>query len=1077
MYKYLLLATLLLAGTASRATAQTCTGLCLQQVTCPGGGTTSVSGTVLAPNGTLPMPNALVYVPNAPVSPFVDGAQCTTPVTGSPLVTATTGADGKFKLTNMPVGPNIPVVIQAGKWRRQVTVSNVPACVDTAMSGTQTRLPRNQGEGSIPKIAMVTGSLDTVECTLRKFGVQDSEFTSPNGSGRIHLYSGSGAGGAIPGTGAALSETVLWGSQSRLNSYDLTMLGCQGSAYARTPAELAALTNYANAGGRVFATHYAYVWLSGNGSFAGTANWNPDWGIPSSDSQTGYIDTGFPKGLQLAQWLQVAGATTTLGQVSLSSLRIDQTGVVAPTQSWVSIHDSGVSSSPIPMQFTFNTPVGAPAANQCGRVQFNEYHVADTTGTGGTVFPSECAPGMAMTPQETMLAFSLLDLTSTITPDQPSAIALKASHVPATFTQGGAPGTVTIDVRNPSATLPANSSLTLTAAIPPGLTLAGMAGTGATTGWTCDVPAARCTRTTSLAAGSSDPIALTLGVAADAPAGGPLTLTATAQNGGLANPVVQSEAIPIRVVPAIAWTIAPIVHPTALGAAQLNAQASYGGNAVSGSFAYSPVAGTVLGAGTHTLSVDFTPDDAAAYASAGTTTTITVAPYPTTTTLSTSPSATVFGQNTTLNASVTLPPGTTNGTISFDDDGTPVSACGAIPVAAGSVQCQIATLAVGAHPLTASFSGTANATPSTSNTTSVVVAKASTIVTLSPPAPITLGQSAEVSASVAVAAPGAGTFGGTVAIDDGSGATCSFTLPATHCLLTPTNAGTKTLTAMFTPDGASSASFDGSSASGSLIVDLAPAHLTLAVADAPAHVRYGQVVDYAVTLKNEGQATASNVPIDAALSSAFDADHAHWQCSGSGSGASCTASGSGVLHDLATLPADRSLTWLVSMPVRADASEPDATFTISVDGMQPGSRSYSSILVLLRDGFDGSYGNGMPPVPVVEGTQAKAILDGDALHEFAIDAAEIARQADERARATTALLSVRDGTRELRVEARSDRGVTRVRLLAHDAGGRERASAWSEVAPAAVLVLGSVADEDGKPRTFVLTGAAQPLML
>src|SRR5271154_493497 len=116
--------------------AQTCTGLCLQQVSCTGGGTTSISGTVYAPNGTDPLPNVLVYVPNAPVQPFPPGVSCdncqSSLVTGSPLVTATTGSDGTFTISNMPVGTNIPLVIQNGRWRRQVVIPSVTACANTA---------------------------------------------------------------------------------------------------------------------------------------------------------------------------------------------------------------------------------------------------------------------------------------------------------------------------------------------------------------------------------------------------------------------------------------------------------------------------------------------------------------------------------------------------------------------------------------------------------------------------------------------------------------------------------------------------------------------------------------------------------------------------------------------------------------------------------------------------------------------------------------------------------------------------------------------------------------------------------
>ena len=80
----------------------------------------------------------------------------------------------------------------------------------------------------------------------------------------------------------------------------------------------------------------------------------------------------------------------------------------------------------------------------------------------------------------------------------------------------------------------------------------------------------------------------------------------------------------IRVLKAsttITWSEpADLTYGTALSGTQLNATAT-----VPGSFVYSPVAGTVLNAGAaQTLSVTFTPTDAANYSGATATTTINV---------------------------------------------------------------------------------------------------------------------------------------------------------------------------------------------------------------------------------------------------------------------------------------------------------------------------------------------------------------------------------------------------------------------------------------------------------------------
>jgi len=387
-----------------------CTGLCLQQVTCPGNGTTAISGMVYAPNGTDPLPNVTVYIPNAPVAAFTPGVTCDVvgaPPSGSPLVGTISAVDGSFILTNVPVGSNIPLVIQSGRWRRQLVVPSTTGCATTMFNAV---MPQNQTQGDIPKIAIATGSADQVECVLRKVGIQDSEFTDPSGSGRINVYLGSHSPGAQVDT-ATPSETVLMGNSSTLNSYDVLMLPCEGGQYTQPAQQLANMLTFANAGGRVYASHFSYVWMYQNPPFNGVANW--DVSQAQLPDGTATVDTSFTGGQTLAEWLQLVGASTTLGQMPISTLRHDLNGVIAPTQSWLALN-AGPADDPNPvMQFVFDTPI-APAGttvNQCGRVLFNEYHVENPpTSPAGKDFPAECSTA-AMTPQEKLLEYSLFELT------------------------------------------------------------------------------------------------------------------------------------------------------------------------------------------------------------------------------------------------------------------------------------------------------------------------------------------------------------------------------------------------------------------------------------------------------------------------------------------------------------------------------------------------------------------------------------------------------------------------------------------------------------------------------------------
>jgi hypothetical protein len=420
-----------------------CTGLCTQQPTCDGGAVTAITGKVVA--GTLPaygapdpVPNVLVYVPNAPLQAFPSGAQCSpcgADVSGNPLVSTTTAFDGTFTLTNVPAGANIPLVIQLGRWRREIKVT-IPKCTTTAVSDSPTtttiRMPRNQGEGNIPLTAISTGAVDSIECVLLKMGVDSTEFTPSGASGRIQLYScaadrngGSGPGVIAPAVGMATTqcEENLMGNNGTYMNYDQILLPCWGAPFNKPNAELQNLVTYANNGGRFFATHFSYTWLANNNPFNTTANWQTGQG--SFNAATGNIRLpapaaapNNPQGQVFADWLGLVGALSQANppQVNIGYPRHDVNSVNPPSVDWIDGTDPGNQSAML-LHYTFDTPVGA--ASQCGHAIFSDFHVTNSATSPSVTFPGECDM-KPLTAQEKVLEYLIWNLATCVGPPPPT---------------------------------------------------------------------------------------------------------------------------------------------------------------------------------------------------------------------------------------------------------------------------------------------------------------------------------------------------------------------------------------------------------------------------------------------------------------------------------------------------------------------------------------------------------------------------------------------------------------------------------------------------------------------------------
>ncbi|HEX3696308.1 MAG TPA: carboxypeptidase regulatory-like domain-containing protein [Polyangia bacterium] len=403
-----------------------------QQQPCANGAKTTVSGTVYDPAGDVPLYGIAVFVPNAPLSPLPQGVACThcQATIENALSVALTDVKGNFVLDDVPVGENIPMVMEVGKWRRAVTIDVVAACTNTPLNDPNfTRLPRNQSEGDLPKIALTTGGHDALECLLRKVGIDDSEFSPTDGKGHVNLFAGEGGTDRYAPSlnGGAMFTPVQpwWDSVDNLKPYDMILYSCEGNPKAtnKSAAAVKAFQAYAEAGGRSFASHWHNYWFEQAAPPLSTVATFDNQTSPLSEYPS-MVDVSFPKGAAMADWLNNVGATPTRGQLTIEGARNTVTALDSGlAQKWL------YGDSPSTVQyFSANTPIGSVEDQQCGRVVYSDIHVSSGAKPGfprdrslngpgdpdlGFPFPTGCVT-QGMTPQELALVFMLFDMQSCI---------------------------------------------------------------------------------------------------------------------------------------------------------------------------------------------------------------------------------------------------------------------------------------------------------------------------------------------------------------------------------------------------------------------------------------------------------------------------------------------------------------------------------------------------------------------------------------------------------------------------------------------------------------------------------------
>jgi hypothetical protein len=362
---------------------------------------------------------------------------------------------GHFTLKGVPATTHVPLVVQIGKWRREVFISSVNKCTNNVVPAGDSRLPTTITDGSgpagstsMPRMALLTGGADNLGCFLSGLGIASTEWGSPHGGGHLDVYQGSGGAGVTNGTAGncAGGTCGLWNTMADLQYYDIVLLACEGETYDNykgAPA-MENMHTWLDQGGKMFGTHFHYTWFKDGPNEGCTdcndfvATGNPWRGVSSGSASGNYdIDTTFFGGSQMSKWLSNLGLLNTDGTIALNQVA-DSVGLVGTgAQRW--IYDP---ASPNDTKYmSIETPIGgikdagAPAKDSgtttestgpqyCGKAVFSDLHAGGSaaggsiisiiTGGGGTV-PGSCPTNATLSAQEAALEFLFFDLSACVT--------------------------------------------------------------------------------------------------------------------------------------------------------------------------------------------------------------------------------------------------------------------------------------------------------------------------------------------------------------------------------------------------------------------------------------------------------------------------------------------------------------------------------------------------------------------------------------------------------------------------------------------------------------------------------------
>ena len=311
-----------------------------------------------------------------------------------------------------------------------ITHPQVTACQTTRSRSDQTRLPRKQAREAATTFRSwpsLTGDVDTLECVLRKIGIDDAEFTIPANSRRVHILSRQRC--AVPhangqsGARADAHEATLYGHRGERST---TTTWCSSRARAQPdrprrqarPGSRASTTRT-----RAAASSPRTTATSGSTTtrpFCDDRDWNVDQGHPP-DPLTGIIDSRSPR----AGLRAVARATWARCR---SRPRADpdprprhdfDSGDRRPWRSTGSTRRTPATVAALHVQHAGRR--GARRTSAAASL-FSDFHV-ERRQSATAPLPDRVHSDGPLTPQEKVLEFMLFDLASCIEPDKPAAAA------------------------------------------------------------------------------------------------------------------------------------------------------------------------------------------------------------------------------------------------------------------------------------------------------------------------------------------------------------------------------------------------------------------------------------------------------------------------------------------------------------------------------------------------------------------------------------------------------------------------------------------------------------------------------